>query len=504
VSPRERIAAMLASPALGWAAVAAGAVLRVAQYAANRSLWVDESYLAINIVERSFGGLLEPLAHNQAAPFGFLWLERAAVLAFGTSEPALRLVPLAAGLASLPLALLVARRLLRPELVAVAVALVAVSDRLVYYASEVKQYSTDVAVALALLLLLVEADRAASLTGRWLAGLAIAGTAAVWLSHPAIFVLAGGGLALGASAVAGRDGARDWGRVWRLAAVGAIWLASFGLSFVTSLEEMTRNAKRQRFWGDSFMPVGLETPGWLRTAFLTLFENPAGLTPTRLALALFLVGCVYLLATDWRRFAFLLSPLLLCLVASSLRKYPFSNRLLLFVVPALILVVVAGVEAVSRAPRAGPVLAALCAVAVLFQPSVAAARALRHPRTVEEIKPVLAWVRDRRQPGDVVYVYYAAQYPLRYYGPRYGLGEGDYVLGRIARRDAARYREQLDALRGNARVWIVFSHATEKRGIDEQRFFLEHLDGIGTRLDAFESVEAAAYLYDLSGRQREG
>ena len=36
-------------------------LLRVRQYATNRSLWQDESSLALNIVERGFRGLLEPL-----------------------------------------------------------------------------------------------------------------------------------------------------------------------------------------------------------------------------------------------------------------------------------------------------------------------------------------------------------------------------------------------------------------------------------------------------------
>jgi hypothetical protein len=107
-----------------------------------------------------------------------------------------------------------------------------------------------------------------------------------------------------------------------------------------------------------------------------------------------LVGCVYLAATKPRLLAFVASPIALCLVASALRKYPFSNRLLLFVVPALILLAVAGVEAAARTPKAGPALAAVLAAAVLFEPSLAAARALVHPRTNEEIKPVLAYVGE--------------------------------------------------------------------------------------------------------------
>lgn len=492
----ERARAMLASGALAWTVAAAGALLRLAQYASNRSLWADESYLALNILGRPFLGLVEPLAHNQAAPFGFLFLEKLATVVFGTGELALRLVPLLAGLASLALFFWVARRLLRPDLVPLALALFAVSDRLIYYASEVKQYSTDVAVALALLLAALAALEG-PLTARRAALLAAAGSAAVWFSHPAIFVLAGAGVALAASAAAGRD----WPRLARLVAVGAAWVASFGAFYLVSLDEIAENAKRQRFWGDAFLPmppVTAEAAAWLRATFLELFANPGGFSPAWLALLLFLAGCAWLLATDWRRGTALLAPIALCLAASGLRMYPFSSRLLLFLVPALILGTVKGVELLATRTRAaGPLLGLALAAALLAGPAAAAARHLASPRVNEEIKPVLAHVRDRRQPGDVVYLYYGAQYPMRYYAPRFGFSEGDYVSGQISRRSPDRYLRDLDALGGNPRVWIVFSHATRKRGLDEEQFFLDHLDRMGRRLDEVRHPGASAYLYDL-------
>jgi hypothetical protein len=487
-----------AAGAAAWAAVAVGAVLRVAQYLSGRSLWADESFLALNILNRSFVALAEPLEHNQAAPYGFLALTKLAVTLFGQSEYALRLVPLAAGLASLVLVLLVARRVLRPWLVPVAVASFAVCDQLIYYASEVKQYSTDVAVTLAIVLLALHLLER-PLTVRVAALAALAGAAAVWLAHPAIFVLAACGLALVRRPARPRD-------LLPLAGIGAAWLASFGLFYFLSLEGMAENRKRQRFWGDAFMPMPpwtAEWAGWMKATTLQLFANPGGFDPIWLAIALFAVGCVYAAWRDWRRAAILLGPILLCLAASALRKYPFSSRLLLFVVPLLILLAVKGIEALAeRTGRAGPVLAAAAAVGLLLLPAVSAARHLIHPRTREEIKPVLAWVRDNRQPGDVVYLYYGAQYPMQYYATRYGFAPGDYTSGKISRRNPERYLRDLDALAGNPRVWIVFSHPTTKRGLDEERYFLDHLDRLGTRVDELRVDGASGYLYDLTTDSR--
>jgi hypothetical protein len=98
---------------LPWLLLGLAVVMRLRQFAVNRSLWLDEAMLAGNIVSRSYGELLRPLADHQGAPLGWLWLERTVVLVFGDGERALRLVPLVAGMAVLPITLHVARRLLR-------------------------------------------------------------------------------------------------------------------------------------------------------------------------------------------------------------------------------------------------------------------------------------------------------------------------------------------------------------------------------------------------------
>src|SRR5687767_12002909 len=73
--------------------VAFGALLRIIQYAANRSLWLDEAAFARNVLDRSFAQLLLPLDYLQTPPMGFLLFEKLAVSVFGGSEYALRLLP---------------------------------------------------------------------------------------------------------------------------------------------------------------------------------------------------------------------------------------------------------------------------------------------------------------------------------------------------------------------------------------------------------------------------
>ena len=74
-----------------WSAfLLAGISFRLIQFFAARSLWLDESMLALNVASRSLGDLLRPLDYNQVAPPLYLWLARISILAAGTNEMALR------------------------------------------------------------------------------------------------------------------------------------------------------------------------------------------------------------------------------------------------------------------------------------------------------------------------------------------------------------------------------------------------------------------------------
>ena len=146
------------------------------------------------------------------------------MVAFGSSEYALRLFPLLCSLASLALFARIALRVLGGPAAVLAVALFALSPGIVLYAAETKQYSSDILVALALTELglrwLERPDRRRTVV------LAIAGVIAPFFSQPAVFVLAGLRGVLLFSAPRGEHR--------RLLVPLAIWVAASGLSVAYS------------------------------------------------------------------------------------------------------------------------------------------------------------------------------------------------------------------------------------------------------------------------------
>jgi hypothetical protein len=510
---RAAVAQLLVSTPLHAALIALGIVIRVAHYASDRSLWLDESYLALNLMNRSYSGLLGTLDFGQGGPAGFLLLEKLAVDVFGDSERALRLLPFVAGVASLFLFYAIARRMLTPVAVPFALLLFAVGHPFLAYAGMVKQYGVDVAVALALLYLflrLVDRPR----FGVWSAViLALAGAVAVWLSHPAAFVLAG----VGAGALVVLLLRGDRRGVFALGIPFAAWLASFGAMFVLTLREYDDLAQATTWYTSLHGSPHRNVYVMFRDSNLRLLHWAAdGLAP-----ALALLGAVSMWAIPRARPRLVAGGTMLAatLAAGYLGKYPAGQRFILFLVPLGLLCLAEGAVRVFRVlPRDLAVTFALVVGAtVLAPPLVDAGRDLVRPTKPEDVKPVLAYLANRWQDGDALYVSSGSQYALRYYlecsdcagvpsklraalqvRPQNGarqetpalVSETPHVL--IGREYRA---EDLYRLVGRTRVWALFTHYFP---LSEERV-LRPLAELGRQVECSPVYgKAFACLYDLA------
>lgn len=251
--------------------LALGVAFRVGQFLAGRDLWLDESSLMSNLRVASPLAFFGPLVASQLAPPGFLVLDWLALRAVPDPIYGARLVPLAAGIATLWLGVAVARRALPARAVPLAAALFATADDLIYFAAEGKQYSGDAAAALGctwLGLALGSGPMTARRAG-WLAG---AGGLIAWFSHPAAFVLA----AVGLVGLAGRIRARDARGVAWWVAIGAAWVASIAGLHLVAMRQLNRDRMMWKFWAFAFPPA--PTSGWDASWLLRrgayFFTNP--------------------------------------------------------------------------------------------------------------------------------------------------------------------------------------------------------------------------------------
>lgn len=474
-----------------------GLLLRIYFFAINRSLWLDEALLANNIVRRSFAGLLAPLGQDQVAPLAFLMLEKLVITALGARDWALRLVPLAAGLISVPLMYAVARTYVGGWASLPALALFAFSTTLLNYSAEVKQYSTDVFAALFLLWYSPKCfDRDAS--PRAFVILSLLGSFAMSLSQPAVFIMGGVGLTLFA-VVAVR---RDWKRLVWIAIPAAFTGATLVVLYAVSLRYAASNTYLLRFWRSSFAPLPpWANWNWYGRTWNGLLEDLAGMPGGPLMAAIFAIGLYVATRRKWEIGLALLLSMLLTLIASSLQLYPLRGRLLLFMLPVLFLAISAGADGPRRLlikvnRPASWVLFGAAAVYLLALPIGTTIRNVQAPPRPEDIKPLLTYVRQHWLKSDFIYVFHGAEAAFVFYVPKYGFKSKDYMVGTSARDDAA-YARDADSLKGRGRVWLLFTYDLATQA-DEEALFLQKLDKIGVKEDQLDAGgSASVFLYAL-------
>jgi hypothetical protein len=522
--------------ALPWTILAFGALLRLVWYFDRGSLWLDEAFLALNIVHRSPSELLEPLSFDQGAPWGFLLAEKLSVATLGVDELSLRLVPLLAALASLPVFWRVASFYLEGPALLLSLLLFSLSPQLVRYSAEVKQYSLD---ALASLLALWLLQTARQLSGwRPAVALGLGGAALLWFSHASMIVLGAGGLVLGAAALA----RRRWWDLHHLALVGAPLAASAGAFLLlagsklreryndlfSGAEEYTVTFPPESF--DDAWVLARRTGDVLEGAF-ALLDRPWSTLIVLAAASLSLAGGVALSRRGGVRTAVLIAPLVAAAAAVAAGLYPFAFRFLLFLAPLVIILVAAGTAAVvgaavrrRRLRRAFAGAALVAAAWLLGAAGVESVRVITNDLE-QDIEPVLVELRAAWHPGDVLYLHAESQYAARFYAdadrvnrsssgdvlwpvvPTSGTSSGapalrsappTLVVGQ--KHPSWTFVRDLAALDGRKRVWFVFSHVNNFEGntvADPLDRYIAILDAAGVRRMTIRHDLAMALLYDL-------
>ena len=370
---KTRFNSKIALDIVWWLVAAWGIILRLRQYIADRSLWLDEANLALNIVGRSFTGLTQPLDFEQGAPLGFLFIEKAMILIFGNRDYILRFFPAISGLISVYLFYRICKEYFgTPGLFALF--FFGVSSSLIYYSNDLKQYSSDVLISTGLIYLGFRAlQKDAGL--REVLILGAAGVISLWVSYPSVFVLASIGLVMLIEALS----RKAFSMFFWILGMAVVWAANLGVTYLVSLRYLTDKTYLLNFWRQSFMPFPPHK-NWFVATYLGFLRFVAyiGTQPFWyfiLASSILLIfGLVWFLTKDRRTSLMIVLPFVFTLLASALQKYPFKDRLILFLIPCLLLLMSKGLGQIYlflvRWNRTAALIACVfIALVVLWQPA---------------------------------------------------------------------------------------------------------------------------------------
>ena len=492
-------------PGLVWGFfIVLGIVLRVRQYLVNRSFWADEASLAFNLTTRSFSGLTQPLDYHQGAPIGFLFIEKLAVLLLGNNEYAMRLFPLVSGIIAIYLLYLLAKTYIGLSGL-FAVLAFSVGWNLIYYASELKQYSSDVMIALLLVYLASRCIREEVQAKDFLL-LGISGAAAMWVSHPSVFMLAGIGLVLILDKLTRKN---DVSFAW-IFAMGVIWIGLFAADYFLFLRPLAVDEYLQSYWGKAFMPLPLWSDfRWFQKTYysMLLMSLHTYFSAVVIVSSLLVIGGISLLFRNRNIALLFILPALIVLIASAFEAYPLKDRFMLFLIPFFLLILSEGLRGiysiVAKWSRPLGVVATAVPVFFLIWPSGTTLGQFFITTRGSDVRPVIQYVGENRKPDEIVYVFHAGESAFQYYAPLYGLNTGEVIFGPSSLRKKfvlEGFFNDVESLRGKDRVWFIFSNIYDCGDCegDIQQFYVDHLNGYGVMLDQVNAERANAYLYDLN------
>jgi hypothetical protein len=196
------------------------------------------------------------------------------------------------------------------------------------------------------------------------------------------------------------------------------------------------------------------------------------------------------------------------LIASAWGKYPLSYRFMLFLVPLTLLLMAEGIGRIylflAKWQKSVALILCVIPVAIMLLFSIQGAiTGFKYPPIIAEIKPVMKYIEEKKEQGDIIYLHYRSVPPFNYYATFYNLDSENIVIGadRQSQKKALdRFFDDVKGLKGNNRVWFVISEITYCDGCagDKREYFTSYLDKNGSMLESILSSNSAAYLYDLN------
>lgn len=473
-----------------------GITCSVIQFAYNRSLWLDEAVLAINIMERNFWELTKPLDYVQVAPILFLQIVKLFATFFPDTEFGLRLFPLLGYWASLFFFYRLSKLILKSHTaIALALSLFICNYILIYYSSELKQYMTDVLVFLVLSYTTIKKNDS---IGRDYMLLIVLGCICVFLSNVTPIILLTCGLYLVYHHVMLAYQEKS---LKILSVIFSSWFISFLIYFILFVyNHPARNAMLD-YWqhANAFLPanpISADFYGFLfikvEMIFYTLlnFGKIGGICFIVLFVA-GAVGLIYKKKIGIALFAFL--PVMVHLVLSACKLYPFDLRLILYLTPMIILTIALGFDHMvalvlryfdNYSIQILALLPALFFMVYFFYKS-------GFPIEKEEIKKAFRFIEENKRPEDRMYIYYCAIPAFKYYNAiNYYRPVNPVIFGEIPNSDRSNILDQLTDIKG--RVWLLFTHPLN----NDDHFIVRKMDSLGyTQLHSLRVYGGSAFLY---------
>tara|TARA_B110000858_G_scaffold12149_1_gene12364 strand:- start:688 stop:2193 length:1506 start_codon:yes stop_codon:yes gene_type:complete len=456
-----------------------GVLISLIDLIQNKSLWLDEACLALNIVSRSYLELLTPLADNQSAPIGFLFTEKLLTNIFGPHDWALKIFPFFSFIVSIVLFFSLNNRLFKSVKIALlSCALFSLNFTLISYSTEVKQYSIDVLVAILIVLSSLKFNENKNSLSIFLH--ACIGAIAIWYSNVAVIILITAAIYNTYYSLFNNDK-----KELSVFIPISIWMASFITYYMLFISNHPHTNNMVNYWNGHFLPNNIfsqEFYTFLYDKVIMIFENLLNTNDLwGIALFFYSIGIFLLIKAKKTNYLHLLClPIIIHLGLSFLHLYPFYDRFLLYQIPFVIIPISYGFILISsyfKNYHISKIMTICLLLTYTFGPS---ALIQSSSSSEEEIKKSLSFLNTHISSADHIYVYYSSAPAFKFYKNNYHniKKENEIHFGSFSRGNPEKYISEIESISED--IWLIFSHMhtegfPDKPPETEEQFIIEHL-----------------------------
>lgn len=448
----------------------------------------------MNIVSKSFNELLGPLDYNQVAPIGFLFIEKTFTFIFGDYDYVLRLFPFISFLVSIPLFYSLSNKIIQSKTIALlACGVYSINPTMIYYSSEVKQYTTDALIGMVIIFTAFYYHSNRNMHS--LIYYSIIGAASIWFSNVAVIMLFVVGLYSLYNGVLVKKNPKVLIPIF-------FWSASFIVYYALFVHNHPTKEMMMDYWQYAFLPLNPFSAGFYDFLYdrvlLSIFSRSLDLGKFWiLGVVATLAGCIFLIKEKNLSVVYLLlAPIFVHLLLSSLKLYPFGLRFYLYTFPMIILLYSIGLHRIWKTIHDNlvkvPIAFLIFPVLVFYYPLITGL-----PVEKQEIKESLKFLEENIEKEDKIYLYNGAilafEFYKRYYPELTGI-EVDY--GGEYRKDRERYIEEISELDGE--IWLVFSHVYPFGGPteSEEEYIINSIKADSLTIQA-EYITTGSSVYEI-------
>ena len=297
-----------------------GIILRITAFLHGRPFWLDESSLALNIVDNN--DYFSPLLYVQAAPPFFMYLSKFIYnIVPLDAEFSLRIIPFLASVTALFLFYLFINKIFKNNIAKiVSLSLFAFNFKLIYYSSEFKQYSLETLIFLIIIFVFLKVKDMKSIQ-KVIYGLLLG--IAIWFSNASVVAI----LSIGITYIIDKIRFKDFKPIDIFIFLPSV--ISLAIYYVV-LYPTIHNEKLHTFWQNFFIKNDFSNISYIITDNSDFFfHSHIELFSTLVFLGIF----IFLLKKQY----IVVIPIIMTYLMSYLHICPSHGRIILFILPFLII-----------------------------------------------------------------------------------------------------------------------------------------------------------------------